>query len=51
MWWSSRPTEPQYSRDIMFVVRSIENASPAAGHFISFQKNYLVKQKTPVLLA
>lgn len=44
---TSRPTEPQYSRDIMFVIRSIENASPAAGHFVSFLKNYLDKQNTP----
>ena len=39
----SRPTEPQYYRDIMFVVRSIENASPAAARFVEFFKKYLVQ--------
>lgn len=37
----SRPTEPAFHREIMFVVRSIENASPAAAHLIAFFKDYL----------
>ena len=39
----SRPTVPQYYREIMLVVRSIENASPAAAHFVEFFKNHLVQ--------
>ncbi len=39
----SRPTVPQYYREIMLVVRSIENASPAAAHFVEFFKNHLAQ--------
>ena len=39
----SRPTVPQYYREIMLVVRSIENASPAAVRFIEFFKNHLAQ--------
>lgn len=39
----SRFTEPQFYREIMFVVRSIEKASPAAARFIEFFKNYLAQ--------
>lgn len=42
----SRPTEPQYFREIMFVVRSIENASPAAARFVEFLKTYLNRTAT-----
>lgn len=40
---TSRPTVPQYYREIMLVVRSIENASPAAVHFIEFFKKHLAQ--------
>lgn len=43
----SRPTEPQYYREIMFVVRSIEHASPAAAHFITFFKDWLSRNPQP----
>lgn len=43
----SRPTEPQYYREIMFVVRSIEHASPAAAHFITFFKGWLSRNPQP----
>ena len=39
----SRFTEPQFYREIMFVVRSTEKASPAAARFIEFFKNYLAQ--------
>ena len=39
----SRFTEPQFYREIMFVVRSIEKASPAAARFIEFFKDYLAQ--------
>ena len=39
----SRFTEPQFYREIMFVVRSIEKAFPAAARFIEFFKNYLAQ--------
>ena len=40
----SRPTEPQYFREIMFVVRSIENTSPAAARFVEFFRKYLAQE-------
>ena len=43
----SRPTEPQYFREIMFVVRSIENTSPAAARFVEFFRKYLAQEDQP----
>lgn len=40
-----RPTQPQNYREIMFAVRSVENASPAAAHFIQFFREYLDKNR------
>lgn len=40
----SRPTEPQHFREIMFVVRNIENASPSAARFIELFRKYLAQQ-------
>ena len=40
----SRPTEPQYFREIMFVVRSIENTSLAAARFVEFFRKYLAQE-------
>lgn len=40
----TRPTVPQVYREIMFVVRSIENASPAASHLIDFFRSYIARQ-------
>ena len=40
----TRPTEPQYYRDIMLVLRSCEAASPATKHLIAILKDYLSRQ-------